>query len=57
MVAEVTSHDSDTDSRDRNEKREAYAAAGSPVHLLIDRDRHTLTVYSEPEDGRDDPLA
>ncbi|MER5729161.1 Uma2 family endonuclease [Streptomyces sp. NPDC002138] len=52
MVTEVASHDSDTDSRDRNEKREAYAAAGIPVYLLIDRDRHTLTVYSEPQDGR-----
>ncbi|WP_327362385.1 Uma2 family endonuclease [Streptomyces sp. NBC_01296] len=57
MVVEVTSHDSDTDSRDRNEKRDGYAAAGIPVYLLIDRERHSLTVYSEPAEGKygDDP--
>ncbi len=41
MVVEVTSHDSDTDSRDRNEKRDGYASAGIPVYLLIDRERHS----------------
>ncbi|MER7465708.1 Uma2 family endonuclease [Streptomyces sp. NPDC097981] len=51
MVVEVTSHDSDTDLRDRPEKKDGYAAAGIPVFLLIDRDRHTLTIYSEPEGG------
>ncbi|WP_434976410.1 hypothetical protein [Streptomyces puniciscabiei] len=30
-----------------------YAAAGIPVHLLIvDRDSATVSVYSEPKDGR-----
>ncbi|NUK62507.1 Uma2 family endonuclease, partial [Streptomyces lunaelactis] len=52
MVVEVTSHDADTDRRDRNEKRDGYAAAGIPVYLLIDRDQHAVTVYSEPEGGR-----
>ncbi|MCX4629178.1 Uma2 family endonuclease [Streptomyces sp. NBC_01443] len=51
MVLEVTSHDFDTNRRIRREKRDGYAAAGIPVFLLIDRDRHTLTVHSEPEDG------
>ncbi|NXY97009.1 Uma2 family endonuclease [Streptomyces sp. BR123] len=51
MVVEVTSHDADTDRRDRHEKRDGYAAAGIPVFLLIDRERHTLTVYSQPENG------
>jgi Uma2 family endonuclease len=51
MVVEVTSYDSDTDRRDRREKRSGYAAADIPVYLLIDRDDHTLTVYSEPENG------
>ncbi|MFF2527240.1 Uma2 family endonuclease [Streptomyces liangshanensis] len=51
MVVEVTSYDSDTDRRDRNEKRDGYAAAGIPVYLLIDRDNGTLTVYSEPLNG------
>lgn len=53
MVVEVTSHDSDTDTdrRDRVEKRDGYAEAGIPVYLLVDRDADTLTVYSEPKDG------
>ncbi|MFF0461552.1 Uma2 family endonuclease [Streptomyces mexicanus] len=29
-----------------------YAAAGIPVYLLIDRDSATVSVYSEPKDGR-----
>ncbi|WP_404959408.1 Uma2 family endonuclease [Streptomyces sp. 147326] len=52
MVLEMTSHDSDTNLRIRREKRDGYAAAGFPVFLLIDRDRHALTVYSQPEYGR-----
>jgi Uma2 family endonuclease len=48
MVVEVTSFDSDTHRRDRVEKPVAYAAAGIPVYLLIDRDACTLTVYCEP---------
>ncbi|MGR8009897.1 Uma2 family endonuclease [Streptomyces hypolithicus] len=51
MAVEVTSQDSDTDRRDRIEKRDGYAAASIPVYLLIDRDADTLTVYSEPERG------
>ncbi|MBT2491030.1 Uma2 family endonuclease [Streptomyces sp. ISL-96] len=53
MVVEVTSHDSDSDteSRDRVEKRDAYAEAATPVYLLVDRDNDTLVVYSKPEDG------
>ncbi|WFB08925.1 Uma2 family endonuclease [Streptomyces sp. LX-29] len=38
MVVEVTSHDSDTDRRDRREKRDAYAGAEIPVYLLVDRE-------------------
>ncbi|WP_455351058.1 Uma2 family endonuclease [Streptomyces sp. SYSU K217416] len=52
MAVEVTSHDPDTDRRDRNEKRDGYAAAGIPVYLLIDRDEDTLTVFSEPKGGK-----
>ncbi len=51
MTVEVTSYDPDTDNRDRHEKRIAYAEAGIPVYLLIDREACTLTVYSEPENG------
>ncbi|MEU1281726.1 Uma2 family endonuclease [Streptomyces sp. NPDC005805] len=51
MTVEVTSHDYDTDRRDRTEKRDGYAGAGIPVYLLIDRDKGTVVVHSEPEDG------
>ncbi|MFP8944366.1 Uma2 family endonuclease [Streptomyces fenghuangensis] len=51
MTVEVTSYDQDTGRRDRVEKRDAYAAAGIPVHLLVDRDDHSVTVHSEPEGG------
>lgn len=51
MVAEVTSHDGDTDSRDRHEKRDGYAAAGIPVYLLVDRDSNELIVCTDPRNG------
>jgi Uma2 family endonuclease len=51
MTVEVTSYDLDTDRRDRVEKRDAYAEAGIPVYLLVDRDDHSLTVFADPEDG------
>ncbi|QES48888.1 hypothetical protein DEJ50_14750 [Streptomyces venezuelae] len=51
MVVEVTSHDHDTDRRDRIDKLGGYAAVGIPVYLLIDRDDHSVTVHSEPEGG------
>ncbi|WP_409471249.1 Uma2 family endonuclease [Streptomyces sp. HC307] len=58
MVVEVTSHDRDTDRRDRIDKVRGYAEAGIPIYLLIDRDNDTLTVYSDPENGvyRQKPL-
>jgi Uma2 family endonuclease len=52
MVAEVTSYDCDTDRRDRVEKPRAYAEAGIPVYLLIDRDSCEVTVHSEPDGVR-----
>ncbi|MCK8437981.1 Uma2 family endonuclease [Streptomyces sp. D2-8] len=51
MAVEITSHDRDTDQRDRIDKPIGYAEAEIPVYLLIDRDNHTLTVFSEPKDG------
>ncbi|MFD0269854.1 Uma2 family endonuclease [Streptomyces sp. NPDC127106] len=48
MVLEVTSHDRDTDRQDRTEKRDGYASAGIPVHVLVDRQGCTVTVHSEP---------
>nr|WP_224290800.1 Uma2 family endonuclease [Streptomyces olivaceus] len=49
MVVEVTSYDSDTDRRDRVEKPRAYAGAGIPVYLLIDRDACEVKVHSGPD--------
>ncbi|MEU9293339.1 Uma2 family endonuclease [Streptomyces sp. NPDC048266] len=46
LVAEVTS--SSTASRDRVQKIRAYARAGIPVYLLIDRDADEAVVCSEP---------
>ncbi|MEU8569959.1 hypothetical protein AB0C51_16665 [Streptomyces pathocidini] len=47
----LTSHDPDTDQRDRNEMPGGYAATGIPVYLLIDRDLCAVCVHSEPEGG------
>ncbi|MBB1244915.1 Uma2 family endonuclease [Streptomyces durbertensis] len=51
MVVEVTSYDGDTDRRLREEKPSAYAQAGIPVYLLIDRCAREALVYSAPESG------
>ncbi|MFF4651976.1 Uma2 family endonuclease [Streptomyces sp. NPDC001380] len=51
MVLEVTSYDTDTDRRDREDKPRAYAEAGIPVYLLVDRDSCEVLVHSEPEGG------
>ncbi|MEU6179236.1 Uma2 family endonuclease [Streptomyces coeruleorubidus] len=52
MAVEITSRDRDTNQRDRIDKPVGYAAADIPVYLLIDRDTNTLTIHSEPKDGR-----
>lgn len=52
MTVEVTSRDHDTDRRDRAEKPKAYAEAGIPVYLLIDRDACEVKVHSQPDGGR-----
>jgi Uma2 family endonuclease len=52
MAVEITSHDRDTDRRDRVGKPVGYAGAEIPVYLLIDRDHHAVVVFSEPKDGR-----
>jgi Uma2 family endonuclease len=51
MIVEVTSYDTDTDKRDREDKPRAYAETGIPVYLLIDRDSCEALVHSEPENG------
>ncbi|MCN9241832.1 Uma2 family endonuclease [Streptomyces sp. RY43-2] len=48
MAVEITSYDSDTHSRDRVEKPKAYAEAGIPVYLLIDRDNFSVVVHCDP---------
>lgn len=56
MAVEITSYDSDTHKRDRVDKPRAYAEAGIPVYLLIDRDNLSILVHSnpDPEDGYGD---
>jgi Uma2 family endonuclease len=49
MAVEITSYDSDTHDRDSVEKPRAYAEAGIPVYLLIDRDTHAVLVHSDPD--------
>lgn len=49
MTLEVTSYEADTGRRDREEKPVAYAAAGIPVYLLIDRDTRVICVHSDPD--------
>ncbi|MEU1786670.1 Uma2 family endonuclease [Streptomyces sparsogenes] len=49
MTVEVTSHDRDTDRRDRVEKPAAYATAGIPVYLLVDRDACAVVVHTNPD--------
>lgn len=48
MVVEITSYDSDTHNRDRVEKPRAYAEAGIPVYLLVDRENRSVLVHSDP---------
>ncbi|MFC4505898.1 MULTISPECIES: Uma2 family endonuclease [Streptomyces] len=52
MALEITSHDRDTNQRDRIDKPVGYAEAAIPVYLLVDRDNNTVVVYSEPKDSR-----
>ncbi|KAA8887468.1 Uma2 family endonuclease [Nocardia colli] len=55
MAVEVTSRDSDTNRRDRVEKPVAYAQAGIPIYLLIDRDNGQVVLYTQPDgDGYTD---
>ncbi|MGW3565820.1 Uma2 family endonuclease [Streptomyces sp. NPDC000941] len=49
MTVEVTSYDRDTERRDRVEKPAAYAAAGIPVYLLVDRDACAVMVHTNPD--------
>ncbi|MEV7384022.1 Uma2 family endonuclease [Streptomyces lydicus] len=45
MVVEVTSTNP---RKDRKDKRHCYARAGIPLYLLVDRDRATITLFSDP---------
>ncbi|MFJ9417019.1 Uma2 family endonuclease [Streptomyces sp. NPDC101227] len=46
LVLEVTSS---SPHRDRVEKRHCYARTGIPLYLLADREKSTMTLFSEPE--------
>lgn len=46
MVVEVTSSRPETD---RNQKRRAYARAGIPLYLLVDRGEERLFLFSRPD--------
>ncbi|MBQ0985016.1 Uma2 family endonuclease [Streptomyces sp. F63] len=48
MVVEVTSTNPD---RDRRAKRLCYALGSIPLYLLIDRQKGSVTLFSEPEGG------
>ncbi|MGP8300778.1 Uma2 family endonuclease [Streptomyces inhibens] len=48
MVVEVTSPQP---RNDREGKRRAYARAAIPLYLLVDRDKSTVTLFSDPKDG------
>lgn len=50
MVAEVTSSRPD---RDREAKRRCYALGGIPLYLLVDREKSSVTLFSDP--GGDEP--
>ncbi|MEZ0089396.1 Uma2 family endonuclease [Streptacidiphilus sp. EB129] len=52
MAVEVTSFDDDTERRDRVDNPRAYAEAGIPVYLLVDRTRGEVVVHTEPASGR-----
>ncbi|WP_406348260.1 Uma2 family endonuclease [Streptomyces sp. NBC_00144] len=49
MTVEITSYDRVTDRRDRKGKPVAYAGAGIPVYLLVDREAGAVTVFSAPD--------
>ncbi|MEU5024865.1 Uma2 family endonuclease [Streptomyces milbemycinicus] len=46
MVVEVTSSKPD---RDREAKRHCYANGGIPLYLLVDREKGSVTLFSDPE--------
>jgi Uma2 family endonuclease len=52
MVVEITSGRESDAHVDRIEKRDAYAQAGLPSYLLVDRHRSEVTVFWAPAEGR-----
>ena len=52
MVVEVTSGREQDADVDRIDKRDAYAQAGFPVYLLVDRHRGEVVVHWDLADGR-----
>lgn len=52
LVLEVTSGQDADAEVDRIDKRDAYAASGIPVYLLVDRHRQEVVVHWSPSGGR-----
>ncbi|MFE1773946.1 Uma2 family endonuclease [Streptomyces sp. NPDC059008] len=52
MVVEITSCDPGADHRARVQKPRAYAEAGIPLYLLIEREERRLTLHGEPDASR-----
>lgn len=51
MILEITSGRETDANVDRTEKRDAYAQAGIPAYLLVDRHRSEIVVFWSPEEG------
>ncbi|MEU8899778.1 Uma2 family endonuclease [Nocardia sp. NPDC048505] len=51
LVIEITAYESETDQRARAHKTQAYAEAGIPLYLLIDRAVRGAFVFSHPVKG------
>jgi hypothetical protein len=49
LVVEVTSAKPRADRTDHTDKRHGYARGPIPLHLLVDREQSSLTLFSDPE--------
>ncbi|MGW2596886.1 Uma2 family endonuclease [Streptomyces klenkii] len=51
MTVEIAAAAPGKDLRNLRAKRDGYAAAGIPIHVLIGRESETVAVYAEPVHG------
>ncbi len=47
----IMCHDRGNDPDHRDAARRCHAWGAVPLHLLVDRDTSTVTLFSDPEDG------